>query len=303
MNSKPALFDLHLHTWWSFDATNNPEHYFRCASRLGMRCIAITDHHHIDSREEVDRLAACYPQVRVIRAAELSVKTSFGSFDLLCYRLPDQPAGALAEVLEYYRRYPFEHGMALCRGMTALGYPYGEADLLELLKSYRPAHVIARQGITMPANAKKIQDFAQRGWVADRAAFGRLVEEHPEVFQFPSYLPVEQVVPAVRAAGGVVVLAHPFRYLGSDLKKMEAVCEECQLDGLECAHPAVPPEMTVFYREFCRRRGLISTAGSDSHYPEVFEPPEEGWGYSARPVFGAHLGEAAWLDEFLERVQ
>ena len=51
------LYDLHLHTYWSYDATANPENYFRRAREIGVRCLAIADHHVLDSLEEVMEIA------------------------------------------------------------------------------------------------------------------------------------------------------------------------------------------------------------------------------------------------------
>ena len=86
------LYDLHLHTYWSYDATTHPENYFKRARELGVRCLAVADHHILDSLEEVLEIAQDYPDVRVIPAAELSVTTSLGAVDLLCYGFSREPS-------------------------------------------------------------------------------------------------------------------------------------------------------------------------------------------------------------------
>ena len=60
------LYDLHLHTYWSYDATANPENYFRRAREIGVRCLAIADHHVLDSLEEVMEIAQDYKDIKVI---------------------------------------------------------------------------------------------------------------------------------------------------------------------------------------------------------------------------------------------
>src|SRR5690606_12571998 len=95
-----ASYDLHLHTFWSYDATAEIEPYFRQARQLGMRCITITEHHNIDSAAEIAEIASGYPEIRHIVSAELSVSTSIGSVDLLCYNLPLKPTGLLTQVLD-----------------------------------------------------------------------------------------------------------------------------------------------------------------------------------------------------------
>jgi len=70
MTRPTARYDLHLHTRWSYDATAEPRRYFEAARRRGVRCIAVADHHVLDSRGEVDAIAADFPDVRAIPAAE-----------------------------------------------------------------------------------------------------------------------------------------------------------------------------------------------------------------------------------------
>ena len=75
-----ATYDLHLHTYWSYDATAHVESYFRRAEALGLRCIAITEHHNLDSLADTGKAARRYPTVRWLRAAELTVTLSAGTW-------------------------------------------------------------------------------------------------------------------------------------------------------------------------------------------------------------------------------
>jgi predicted metal-dependent phosphoesterase TrpH len=295
----PASYDLHLHTYWSYDATAEPEMHFRRAAELGVRCIAITEHHNIDSAEEVRGIAEKYPDVQLIVAAELTVTTSFGSIDLLCYNLPRNPSGTFAEVLDEYHEWQRAAGAARSRGMQALGYDYSDKKRLELLQSYRPARVIERQGATHVQNGRQVEYFIDQGYFTSRedyAARGNIPA--------PPYPAVERVIPAVKEAGGIVVIAHPFNYfLQNDVARMDALRDECQLDGIECAHRMVPPELTKFYRDYCEKYDLISTGGSDSHNPEDIVNQASNGQSDTEPRFARHLGEDAWLEEFLERIE
>jgi len=300
----PAAYDLHLHTHWSFDATLEPGAHFRRATELGLRCIAITEHHHLDSAPEVARLAALYPQLRVLHAAEFSVTTSLGGIDLLCYGLPPGPGGPLAGVVERYRRWQREIGEAMSRGMQSYGFAYDEAGRLDVLRSYRAREVLKHQGLgSQILRKREVDHFVACGWFSTPEEASELQLRILKEFPRPPFPAVEEVVPAVKAAGGLVVIAHPARYFqGDNLRRMETLREECALDGLECAHHAVHPELTRFYRNYCRRHGLLSTAGSDSHHAEHLAPPTGPWHEVPERKFACHLGEEAWLDELLERL-
>lgn len=296
--SKPSSYDLHLHTCWSYDATSEPEIYFQQNGRRDLKCLAITEHNNLDSLPELEDAAKQYPDIRLIVAAELSVTTSIGPVDLLCYNLPSCPSGALGDVLEEYRCWMREAARTRLLGAQDFGFDYSESEQESLLRNCRPERVLHHQGITLEGNAFLSQYFIERGFISSREEYDDLLENIGKKYPCP-YPPVERVVSAVKQAGGLVVIAHPARiyFRGDDLRRMDALREECSLDGIECAHPSVPEDLTIFYRTYCRKHGLISTAGSDSHYPEHVSIDS-----SNSKRFAHHLGEEEWLDEFLERI-
>ncbi len=287
-----ASYDLHLHTYWSYDATAEPARYFERAAELGMRCLAITEHHNLDSREEVFAAAADHSGVRVIRAAELSVSTSIGPVDLVCLGLPRVWPEALRRLMDRYHRWQVEYGEALCRGMQALGFAYTDEDRRRLLLSYRPVSTLARQGITHVGNDVQRDYFIERGFIASSEQYGPLLDRLGNQQGLPGYPPVAEVVPIVHEAGAMISIAHPAGYFGgADRGRMDRLREECLLDAIECAHPRVPADLTPVYRQYCREHRLFSTAGSDCHTNADIDS-----------MFGRHGGEDRWLDELLERL-
>jgi predicted metal-dependent phosphoesterase TrpH len=255
-----------------------------------MRCIAITDHHVLDSLNEVLEAAAAYPEVRAVPSAELTVTTTIGSVDLLCYGFRPPVSSRLQGVLNSYHEWQRAAGEAWCRGMQALGYDYRDAHRVTLLQSYRPPKAIEVQGYTHVKNQVQRSYFIQRGFVASETEYSGLIGRIRERVPFPPYPRVEDVIPVVRQAGARVAIAHPYRYFGGyDVDRMDALCDECCLDGIECAHPSVPPAYTRLYRDYCVREGLFSVGGSDCHSDD-----------EVNGLFGGHIGEEHWLDEFLD---
>lgn len=83
----------------------------------------------------------------------------------------------------------------------------------------------------------------------------------------------QQAVEALRAAGGVAVLAHPALVRDNDLVR-ELL--DAGFQGLEVWHPSHSPRHVRRYRRLARSRGLVATGGSDFHDPESTSRPPLG---------------------------
>jgi len=121
-------FDLHMHSYFSFDSLNHPEKIVKTAIKEGLDGIAITDHNVF--RIDWDKLQSEYPDLIIIPSTEIGTK---GVGDILCYFIQSEitskdPFEVVAQVHEQgglaVLAHPFHHG----RSIDA--YP---EDLLELL--------------------------------------------------------------------------------------------------------------------------------------------------------------------------
>ena len=288
-NRPRASYDLHLHSYWSYDATARIEAHFKRARELGVRCLAITDHHVFDAFADVLECSKQYPEVTSILSSELTATTSVGAVDLLCYGFPAELTPALQGLNDLHHDWQKAAGAARSEALQLLGHPFGEADRLALLQSYRPADVIAVQGNTHVRNQVLADYCISCGYISSNEEYGNLMTRAKEAVPFPPYPTVEQIVPVVKETGVKIAIAHPHGYfLQGDRARMDLLREECQLDGIECAHRQVPPEFTSIYRAYCVEHGLFSVGGSDSHHePDIEE------------IFAGHGGDEEWLDEFL----
>jgi hypothetical protein len=97
-----------------------------------------------------------------------------------------------------------------------------------------------------------------------RGYFHELFKEipHPQ----PDFPPPEEVIAAVRGAGGVVLLAHPGVTLGNGMQTRSLdYLVEMGLDGIECYSSYHDEALTRAYLDYCRRRNLLISGGSDCH--------------------------------------
>ena len=295
MPENMSKFDFHLHTCWSYDATAPVEYYFAAAEAAGMSHIAITEHHHMDSFAEVREAAARHPQVAYIPAAELTVYTELGTFDMVCLNMPRDPGAELLKVFDIYHQWQRDCGDACSYAFTTAGFPYTKEDRLMLLQRYRPQKAIDVQGIThVQGGLQRDYLLEEKGYFKDADTMYDLRLKYPVVH----YPEAEKVIPAVKRAGGLVFIAHPRGYFKiNDLNRMDELREMLEFDGIECAHPSVPVELTPFYRQYCKDHGLLSTAGSDTH-----SSPDCAYQFCKESKFADHIGEKRYVEEILERI-
>ena len=287
-----ASYDLHLHTCWSYDAMATAEELFAAASAAGVRRIAITDHHVIDGLGEAIEVAAGYPEILFVPGAELTVTCSIGAVDMVCLGFTPDAISALTPVWDAYHEWQQEFGEALCAGVCALGFDYGDERREELLATYRPARTLAVQGATHVGNRMQREWFIERGFIACDEEYAPLLAAAQEQVARPPYPSAEFVLPAVKQQGALVVIAHPAGYFQrDDRERMDLLREELQLDGVECAHLTVPAELTAVYRAWCEEHDLLSTGGSDTHWPE-----------DVRDRIGRHIGPDEWWPEIEARL-
>jgi predicted metal-dependent phosphoesterase TrpH len=98
-----------------------------------------------------------------------------------------------------------------------------------------------------------------------------LSDDHTGEARLPPFPPVAAVAAVLRAAGGVVLLAHPGVYR-DDATVVEVLGQG--LDGLEVDHPNLDPERATRLRALAAVRGLLVSSGSDLHVPGVRRPGE-----------------------------
>ena len=299
MSEATPMFDFHLHSEWSYDATAPVEYYFSEAAKRGMSHIAITEHHQMDSLPDVLAAAKKYPMVNYIPATELTVHSPKGTFDMVCLGLPLVPTPELQNVFAAYHNWQRNYGDAVCALLSVEGYPYTRKEREILLKRYRAQRTIDVQGITHVQNTIQTDYLVKEKKLFPNAqAKNELIWNAKSNITLPPYPEYDFVLPAVKRAGGLVFIAHPHGYFRkNDLARMDELREMLDFDGIECAHSEIPLELTPFYRQYCKDHGLLSTAGSDTH-----SAPDGKFVFCGQCTFANHTGEKRYLEEILERI-
>ena len=261
-----ALVDLHLHTRES-DGEWTPEALVAHLADHGFRVVAVCDH---DTMRAVPRVRALAEQRGMVVVPGIEVTTWWGDREchVLVYGIDlTSPRGqrfvAFLERLERQLREAAERGIAV---LTAHGYALPSLEAVVDGRPLRPVHVL--------------QAAIRDGHATNLATAHELTKRYGEPMRVG--VPIEEAVAIAHEAGGLCVLAHPGRAdIGGpfSLEQLAALLDAVPLDGIEAHYRSHTDEQVRQYRMFATARGLLVSAGSDSHAPGV---PVDPLPYQAR---------------------
>lgn len=247
--------DLHNHSTCSDGSV--PIHRLPLlAARAGLDTMAISDHDTLLSVQ----YAYEHPVqdgVRLIPATELT------GYDyecrhrvhLLCF-YPDPASESLRRHCDIMRQRRNECCLQSARELEDI-FPQFRTE--QALEYTRDSGVLYKSGIMQALGELGLSDgiYGERyhelfGW-----------EPLGKVLHSPEYIPVHEVLQTAKAAGAVVVFAHPTVYKSMPL--VRELAAQGLIDGIEIEHPRNSPEDKAECIALCEKYGLIQTGGSDFH--------------------------------------
>jgi predicted metal-dependent phosphoesterase TrpH len=265
--------DLHIHSAVS-DGAFSLEDVFKEAARRKIDFLAITDHDNVDSQEKAVKLAKV-AGIRYVTGVELNVTFSYQgksySLDFLGYG-NDYTNNALRQKLIIIREHREKRGRQIIANLNGEfakeGQPlFTDDDLIKM-----------HEGIDGVLNRPHIADYLiKKGIVATRQ---EAFDKYLVMCDVPKYpLSLEEASALIKGAGGRLALAHPndphgtsLMNITKDLDAQTKIIREQMLDfidGVECWHSRNDAPTTQHYIEFCRKRRLLMTGGSDCHQKPI----------------------------------
>jgi len=226
------------------------------AARLGLSALALSDHDTTLSAQ----YAYDHPVqdgVRLIPAAELTGYDFERSHRVhLLTFWPDLDCPALRRHCDIMRQRRNECALQSCREIEAL-YPQFRTE--QALEYAQDSGVLFKSGIMQALQQLGLCDGIYTGLYHE--LFGW--EPRGKCLHSPAYPPVREVLATAKAAGAVVVFAHPTVYKSMPL--LRELVAEGAIDGIEVHHPRNSPEDRAECAELCKKHDLIVTGGSDFH--------------------------------------
>lgn len=250
----PDWIDLHVHTLAS-DGSDTPADVVRMAAELGLRAVAVTDHDTFAGLPEAIEAGARYG-VEVVPGVELST-----IYD-----------GVEVHVLGYYMDAGHPRLRAMMARATAERNARNETMVQRLHDAGYPITMDALHaefpGQTMLGRPHISEYLMRRGYVASVQDGMKNLLGRGKPFYVARYnIPLEESVETLRAAGGLPVVAHLFkyRYTPEQLTAMVDAAAAAGAVGLEAMYTNYTPEQEQAVRVLAAERGLLCTGGTDYH--------------------------------------
>ena len=264
--------DLHIHTKTCSDGNLPIEEVFEEAKNRNIDLISITDHDSIDCQERAISLAAeC--GMSYITGVELNVTFHYPEMnrdiplDFLGYRY-DINNQELIKTLGLIKEYRERRALQILERLNVEFDREGIERFIE--KDLENIHDRVDGVLGRPHIANYM---VEKGIVQDKQeAFDRYLVKC-DVSKYP--LSLAEASKLIRAAGGLLVHAHPNDPLGTSLVNITCALDEQTriiedfmlqyIDGIECWHSRNDAETTAHYVDFAMKHGLVMTGGSDCH--------------------------------------
>ncbi|MEL6117541.1 PHP domain-containing protein [Photobacterium sp. SP02] len=251
------LFDLHSHTTAS-DGRLTPAELVKRATDFRVDVLAITDHDTVAGLELAQQaIDAQNLALKLVKGIEIS--TVWNNFDIHIVGLNIDPAHAdivslIAQQAERRTARAVLMGERLAKSQIDGAYEGARALAGDAtLTRAHFARWLVEQGHakTMQAVFKKFLTRGNTGYVP------------------PNWCSIAEAVQAIHAAGGQAVLAHPGRYdmTAKWLKRLLTDFVAATGDAIEVAQPQQAQNERRTLAEYAEQFGLLSSQGSDFHYP------------------------------------
>jgi predicted metal-dependent phosphoesterase TrpH len=254
--------DLHTHSVAS-DGSLSPSEVVRLAEEARLAAVALTDHDTIAGLAEARQAAAALPELRFVNGIEVSARFPKGTMHILGLGIdPESPA--LQRLMDELRAARDERNPRILARLQALGMKIDMEDVLAVAHGGRKSEKTEIIGRVHIAEAMRRKKFV----ASAKEAFDRFLGADK-----PAYVDKERVAPreaiaAIRAAGGLAVLAHPVKLNLENSAQVERVVRSliCDgLEGIEVYHTDHSAKETRRLLDLAIKHGLGVTGGSDFH--------------------------------------
>lgn len=249
--------DLHSHTQCS-DGHLTVQELIDRASTYQIEQLAITDHDTVAAIPIAKaHIAENNLPIRLINGIEIS--TSWQGFEIHIVGLNfDENHPAIIDIVQRQQDTREQRAIRIGEKLAKAGFE----------DAYDEAKELAGEGSITRAHFAKV--LLNQGHVTGmQKAFDKYLGKGKRAYVKPGWVEIDEAVAAVRAAGGISVIAHPMKYDLSTKWLRRLIVDFKAADGqaMEVASPQMNLQQQQLLFAFCKEYDLLASVGSDFHYP------------------------------------
>ena len=247
------MLDLHTHSNAS-DGSMSPTALVELGASVGLTALALTDHDSVAGIAEAEA-AAAGKRLRFIPGVELSARIDAGTLHLVGL-LIDASHAAIAALLADVLRLREERNDRLVAKLAEIGMPV----TLEEAAAVSGGRIVGR-----PHFAAVL---IRKGHAATMSeVFGKILGRGGVAHVYKERREPADCIAAIRAAGGVPILAHPDQTgrQGAALDELVGELKRLGLAGVETYCTSYASQRVQDYTQLAKRHGLVRSGGSDFH--------------------------------------
>ncbi|MCF7911182.1 MAG: PHP domain-containing protein [Candidatus Cloacimonetes bacterium] len=241
--------DLHIHTSYS-DGVFSPRELLELLQQYSYDLISITDHDTIEGCIQGMKLAAHY-DVRILPGVEVSSLCWGRDVHILGYGFDIKNKG-FKSFLHSIEKGRLQRAKKIVKLLAKEGKSLDFRDVINLTGKL---NMVGR-----PHIARALIDAGHCRDTKD--VFDNYIGEGQSCYVAKPAPSSEKVIEAIKKAGGVSVLAHPYIYRDDD---MVQYLIDIGIQGLEVFYSRHTNEETARYKKLADDNGLLKTGGSDFH--------------------------------------
>ena len=245
--------DLHNHSYYS-DGVFSPTEVVRLADEADCNLFALTDHDTTDGLAEAQQMADEL-SVNLVSGVEISALLRNMTIHIVGLGI-DINNDILQKGLNYNQRLREERAEKIALGLRRAGI----TDALEKTQELSKTDMITRTHFA--------QMLIREGYCKDmKSVFRRFLTGKKPGASRVEWRSFDEVVGWIHAAGGLAVIAHPFRYrmTQTKIKNMLIEFKEVLGDGVEVVTATSTDEEITLSNQWAKEYKLLSSCGSDYH--------------------------------------
>ena len=256
------MIDLHLHSTFS-DGELSPSEVVQKAKQEGISVLSLTDHDSTlgwkEAKETCDKLG-----IRFIPGVELEAATNIAQskyIHILGYNFTNH------KVIEYYLQNLMHERIYIVKKYVELFEKLGIKTSFEEILSITPGLHLTAYNIPI--------FLCKNGYFNDfNDAKEKFINPSSEYYIPRSFYNVDFIIDLIIKAGGIPVIAHPYRLpqKGNELETYIANLKQKGIVGIETYYSEHSQEDIAFYEMLAKKYNLLQTVGSDWHSSEYGIP-------------------------------